>query len=242
MNPIAHPLTARDTYSDAAKGVLAQLESRLADVQQRVYDSPMWRLISDPKSDRQQVRAFIREVMFAIRSYQPRTTEAGFTMLGRLPKNEEKLLTSLLAHKAEEAVHGLWADRDHQKLGGAGSAETALSPAVFAVTGVWFRIAEVEDPFAYLGAEYLFEALTARITPQVLEHLMAAGLSRDDLGFIVEHAVEDVKHTNLLVHWILDIATRYPNSGASIIRGFDYFAAVYPMPVWEEALARSTQG
>lgn len=242
MNTTAHPLTERDGYSAAAKDVIAQLESRLYAVQQQVYGSPMWRLISDPKSDRDKVRAFIREVMCAIRSYQPRTTEAGFAMLGRLPKHEEKLLMSLLAHKAEEAGHGLWAARDHQKLGGTGLAETALSPAVFAVTGVWFRLAEVEDPFAYLGAEYLFEALTARITPQVLEHLTAAGLSKDELGFIVEHAVEDVKHTNLLVHWILDIATRYPESGAAILRGFDYFAAVYPMPVWEEALARSSKG
>ena len=59
------------------------------------------------------------------------------------------------------------------------------------------------------------------------------------IGFIVEHAVEDVKHTNLIVHWILDVATRYPASGASMVRAFDYFAHVYPRPVWAEALERA---
>ena len=59
------------------------------------------------------------------------------------------------------------------------------------------------------------------------------------IGFIVDHATEDVKHTNLVVHWILDIATRYPSSGESMLRAFDYFAHVYPIPVWDEALGRA---
>jgi len=41
--------------------------------------------------------------MRSVTLYQPRTMEAGFTMLGRLSKHEGRLLSSLLAHKAEEA-------------------------------------------------------------------------------------------------------------------------------------------
>lgn len=246
MNSTAlHPLAAREQYSESAKAVLAALEARLAAVEARVLVSEPWRALVSAETDARLVRAFLREVMGAVHQYQPLTTEAGFTMLGRLPKHEEKLLTSLLLHKAEEATHSAWARRDMALLAdatpaGAAPADVeAISPANFAVAAVWSYLAATESPFGYLGAEYLFEALTMRVAPLAREAAALRGVSDAQMGFIVEHATEDIKHTNLITHWILDVATRYPAAGASMLRAFDRFAAVYPVPVWTEALQRA---
>lgn len=178
--------------------------------------------------------------MWSVYQYQRHTTEAGFTMLGRLPKTESKLLMSLVHHKAEEAEHGEWARRDYLLLGGdPARLDSAPSPATFTVAAVWARLASNEHALGYLGAEYLFECLTMHIVPRLMSALLARNIARTSVGFLAEHAVEDVKHTNLLVHWILDVATRHPDSGAHILRSFDYFAGVYPIPVWSEAFARA---
>ena len=240
MDTATHALAQRPTYSDEARAVLAALESRLAALEEQVFASDVWKAIVDPGAAPSLTRAVIREAMRSVQEYQPLTTEAGFTMLGRLPKHEGKLLSSLLAHKAEEAEHAGWARRDMLLLSdGQPPAPVVCSPAAFAVAAVWHRLAVTEDPFGYLGAEYLFEALTARIAPLVHAAAQAKEIAASQIGFIVEHAVEDVKHTNLIVHWILDVATRYPGSGPSMVRAFDYFAHVYPMPVWTEALERA---
>ena len=71
--------------------------------------------------------------------------------------------------------------------------------------------------------------------------LQARGIDRTRVAFLVEHATEDIKHTNLIVHWILDVVTRHPDSASSMLRAFDCFARVYPEPVWDEALQRANR-
>jgi len=178
--------------------------------------------------------------MWAVCAYQPHTTEAGFAMLGRLPKDEVKLLMSLSHHKAEEAGHSGWAKRDYLRLGGdARRLAMPNSPATFAVAAVWQRMATIEDPFGYLGAEYLFERSTMRFTQELIPLLKAKGIPTDYAGFVIDHATEDEKHTELIKHWIVDLAARHQGADQAMLRCFDQFAAVYPIPVWSEALERA---
>ena len=157
-------------------------------------------------------------------------------MLGRLPKSETQLLKSLLNHKAEEASHGGWALRDYLLLGGEeDESGIHLSPACFAVVGTWWLMANEEDPFGYLGAEFLFEELTSRVCGLLVPLFKERGVRLDKIGFITEHATEDIKHSNLIRHWISDISQRYPQSRETMLRCFDYFNQVYPIPVWREA-------
>lgn len=234
-------VSERSSYTHSARAVLSDLAARLEVVIESVYASEVWRTLTDSRTPTATVTAIVREVMWSVRAYQPHTTEAGFAMLGRLPKSEAKLLMSLVHHKAEEAEHGEWAKRDFLLLGGEPSRLLdPVSPGTFAVASVWHRMAATENPFGYLGAEYLFECLTMRVAPEVVAVLKARGVPVERTGFVVEHAIEDVKHTNLIVHWILDVASRYPESAMAIRRCFDYFSAVYPGPVWAEALERAT--
>jgi hypothetical protein len=222
-------------YSEQAYKVFAELDERVGRVFEEVKAFRGWKHIHDPATPRAEIIRIISEIFRSVVMYQAHTTEAGFHMFGRLPKNEVRLIRALCGHKAEEAEHGLWAAEDHRKLGGDASQKKA-SPATFAVAAVWWRMAQIEDPLGYLGAEYLFEELTARVTQALIEQ---RDLPRDGFRFIISHAVEDAKHAAFLKHLILDIATRYPDSAASMFRCFEYFNQVYPLPVWDEAFVRA---
>jgi hypothetical protein len=228
--------TATQDISSEAGSTITALEDRVEAVLADVMREQFYAMATDSGTAASTLRAFYREIYLRVSWYQPHTTEAGFHMLGRLPKDENRLLRSLLAHKAEEAEHGQWARRDYLALGGSQLAVNGpADPPSFAVAGLWWRMAMVEEPFGYLGAEYLFEYLTARIVPIVLPNVMAKHPSGSGLGFLIEHATEDVKHTNLLRHWVGDVVTRHPQSAASMLRCFDYFRHVYPVPVWRSA-------
>lgn len=227
-------------YSPAAVALIQHLETSVEDVFAEVKRQPFWEVLLSPWTPDARLLRILREVFLSVYMYQRHTTEAGFHMLGRLPKDELRLLRSLLLHKAEEAEHGEWALRDHVLLGGdKHAAENGPpSPSTFAVAAVWWRMATVENPFGYLGAEYLFEYLTALVTAPVIDEFRRRGLPTQGIGFVVEHATEDVKHTNLIRHWVGDCATRYPESIAAMTRCFEYFRQVYPIPVWTEAFQR----
>ncbi len=241
--PVPDPVSmSSKEFSPLAERTIQELEARTLAVFERVRASAVWRAATDPRSSDALVRAIIREVFFSVYSYQRHTTEAGFLMIGRLPKEEFRLISTLTHHKAEEAEHNGWAHRDYLLLGGTESERAAtMTPACFAVAAVWWRMGLVEDPFGYLGAEYLFEYLTAIAAQSMLLTFRDRGFGREGFAFIIDHATEDVKHTNLLRHLVGYTVTKYPASREAMLRCFDHFAQVYPVPVWEEAHARATR-
>lgn len=230
-------------YAPRAAEVVKILDERIDDVYRQVCEQSIWKALMDSKTSNEACLAIFREVFLSIYWYQKHTTEAGMLMIGRLPKSEETVLKLLMLHKIEEAGHGLWALRDYQLLGGSAdfADKTPMEPACFAITGVWWRMAMIEDPFGYLGAEYLFEYLTLRITQDLLPLFKQRGFQAQGLKFLIDHATEDEKHTKLVRHLISDAVTRYPESEVAMIRCFDYFRQVYPLPVWSEAYYRAVK-
>jgi hypothetical protein len=77
------------------------------------------------------------------------------------------------------------------------------------------------------------------VTQAALPVIEGRDLPREGLRFIIEHATEDVKHATFFKHMIMDVVTRYPGSGTAMLRCFDYFHQVYPLPVWDEAYQRA---
>lgn len=238
---LAEDATSLARYSPLARQTIATLEQRLGAVFAEVQQHEMWRTVTAPHTPVEVVRAIVREVMLSVCWYQGHTTEAGFHMIGRLPKSEQAMLKLLMLHKVEEAEHGGWALRDYLALGG--SEETArqarISPDTFAVTAVWWRMATIENPFGYLGAEYLFEYLTMLVGAPLVRTFRSRGFDASGFRFIIEHATEDLKHSILIRSLIGDAVTRYPDSAPAMLACFDYFRAVYPMPVWSAAYRRA---
>lgn len=228
-------------YSGHAIATFEELDRRVSAIFEDVKRWRGWQTINDPSTPPDRIVAIVREIFRSVVWYQSHTTEAGFHMFGRFPKHEVKLIQAVCSHKAEEAEHGVWAREDHAKLGGA-DVTAHPSPATFVVAAVWWRMAMEEDPLGYLGAEYLFEQLTALVTQAALPIIKSKDLPRDGLRFVIEHATEDVKHATFFRHLILDVVTRYPSSTEAMFRCFDYFHAVYPLPVWDEAFVRATGG
>lgn len=228
----------REPYSLAAREAFRALEYRVDLVFDEVQDWRGWRLLMSPETSREDIVALVREVLRSVGWYHAQTVEAGFHMFGRLPKSEVELIQALCGHKAEEAEQGLWALEDHAALGGvAGDIQAPPSPACFAVSAVWWRMAEVEEPLGYLGAEYLFEQFAMLVTRAALPLIEGRDLPRDGLLRLRD----DVRQGGFLKHLILDAATRYPESVPAMLRCFDYFRAVYPLPVWDEAFQRARQ-
>jgi pyrroloquinoline quinone (PQQ) biosynthesis protein C len=229
----------RTRYPPHVVDVLAILDLRVQCCIARARAHPLWRAFTSPQSSDELVLGIVREIFRSVALYQRHTTEAGFLMLGRLPKGDQPLLRALFNHKVEEAEHGLWAVEDFERLGGRRSdVEGApLTPATMAVAAVWWRMAQHEDPFGYLGAEYLFEMFTPIIAADAVAEFRRRGLRLEPIRFVVEHATEDIKHSNLMKYLICEYLGRYPDAGPSMIRCFDYFEQVYPFPVWTEALA-----
>jgi hypothetical protein len=186
-----HTKNAIYPYSPEAWATFNELDRRVSAIYAEVIEWEGWKTISKPDVPTQEIFALVKEIFRSVAWYQSHTTEAGFHMLGRLPKGEVKLIQALCSHKAEEAEHGEWAKEDLEKLGSTQS-HNPPSPATFAVSAVWWRMAQVEDALGYLGAEYLFEQLTALVTQAALPIIEARKLPQDGLRFIIEHAVSSV--------------------------------------------------
>ncbi len=212
-----------------------ELSARIDRTLDKVEQEESWRFLHEAETTAAQIEEILSEVFLRVLWYQARTTEAAFHMIARLPKTEGGLLKSLLVHKVEEAERGERAL--HLALGGAENTarERALTPACFAVAAVWRQMADSEDPFGYLGAQYLAEGLTAQVCAKLLPLFQEKGVGSEKIGFIMEHATEDAKHTTLIRHWIDEFEGRYSDTGETMLRCFDYFNQVYPIPVWREA-------
>ena len=234
-------LPSQGRYSARATEIIKVLDERIEDIYRQVREQPFWQTLIDAKTSNETCLKIFREVFLAIYWYQKHTTEAGFHMIGRLPKSETVMLKLTTLHKVEESEHGEWALRDYGLLGGdkGFAIKTPPSPATFAVTGVWWRMAVAEEALGYFGAEYLFEYLTLVVAQPLVALFKQRGFKAEGLRFIIDHATEDEKHAKLVRHLICDAVTRYPESEAAMIRCFDYFRQVYPLPVWTEAYNRA---
>lgn len=238
---IPHLMVCEIKGSSSPGEIIDQLNARVNSVFEAVQTWRGWINFTDPGTARNRQIAIMREILRSVCWYQPRTTEAGFHMIGRLPKHEVRLMQQLACHKAEEAEHGLWARQDYAALGGdiAQIDNVPMDPAAFAVASVWWQIAINEDPYGYIGAEYLFEQLTAILTHALLPIIQRNNLPTDGFRFVIEHAEEDAKHAVFLHHLIVDVANRRPESAASMLRCFAYFNQVYPLPLWDAAFSRT---
>jgi len=232
-----------DPEATSKSSLVSDLDRRVEQVEEEFQSSPLGQLLADPTSSTKLIGATIREIYWEIHCYQPSTTKAGFSMIGGITPEERKVMRSLLMHKWEEVEHRIWALDGYKALGGdqsrIGRASEFMSPGAFAVAAVWERLATRINPLAYLGAEYLFEDLTARLTKSAIQSLATRGFSQQGLRFISDHAIEDEKHSRLLKHLIVEVSERHPEVKKDTLFAFDCFRHVYPMPLWLESYARA---
>jgi hypothetical protein len=231
----AHP------KSSPAHPIVGWLESRTSELLSEIFRQDFWRFVTSAASPPGDVAAVMREIYLEIVGYQPHVIEAAIASIAQMPRTmDPRIIKSMLLHQGDEFDHGEMALRDWVGAGGgeAIGRSSRMSPEAFAVAGVWWMIVKVRDPFAYLGALYLFEGLTPTVADLVRQNLKTRGLAKN-LEYIEFHSTEDVKHANLVKHLISSVATTFPESVESIKHGFQCFKAVYPIPLWSAAYRRS---
>lgn len=224
--------------------VVHWLDARVKKLLQAIQREPFWLELTDPATDTTVVRAIMRQVYLEIVGYQPDVIAAAIASIGQMPRSmDPRLVRSMLVHQADEFDHGEMALRDYVGTGmdEAEARAARISPEAFAVAGVWWMIVHRRDPFAYLGALYLFEGLTPTVTAAVKSRLQDKGFGKSTLEYIDFHSTEDIKHANLVEHLISTVAWNYPHAVASIKHGYECFEAVYPLPLWRAAHRRATE-
>src|SRR5262249_15101386 len=159
------PRPARAGKVDAAR-FGDRLQAKVQSLQQRVLASPEWKSVEDPGADARCVSTVLKHVLLEVFSYGPHVTEATFTAIGRFPKDRPDLMKPMILHDIEEADHGEMALRDFVRLGGdeALARSRRITPESFAMAATVRLLAQNENPFAYLGYMYPFEALTPVFT------------------------------------------------------------------------------
>lgn len=185
-------------------------------------------------TDPNDVQVVVRRLLFEVATYGPWITSATFTAIGRVSQIWPDV-TLFAEHLLEEVPHPRLAMEGFLELGGdkEEAASAKLSPASFALASVCCRIAEDHHPMSYLGYVYLLESTTVTLGVRLKELLMSANL---DIEFISKHATEDVEHTQKIAAGIDAVCDAMPDARQAIINSYDYFSAVYPLPIWSTAL------
>ena len=233
-----------DVRKKKIHAIVEWLDASTADLLNEIKDQEFWQVVTSPTTDPQFIAKVMREIYLEIVGYQPHVIEAAIAAIAQFPRSmKPRLVKAMLAHQGDEFDHGEMALRDFVGLGGEEDVARSkrMSPEAFAVAGMWWMIVRQHDPFAYLGALYLFEGLTPTVTGLVKSNLQAKGFTEKSLEYIEFHSTEDVKHANLVRYFISEIAEAYPNSIESIKSGFQCFRAVYPIPLWRAAFGRASK-
>lgn len=230
LSPPAAPSTA-----------VAHLQRGITDLLAEIRSSEFWQVVTSPDTEPALIREIMKEVYREISWYQPDVIEATMAVIGQFPRSvPARRIRTMLHHQAEEWDHGEMAVRDYVGLGGAEDAArtTRMSPTAFNTAAFWRMLAHKREPYAYLGALYLFEGLTPIVTGMVKGNLAERGVPASALEYIEFHSTEDIRHTKIVDHLIAEMSTTAPGAEASIIFGFDTFRQVYPLPGWWAAFRR----
>ncbi|MBS0252708.1 MAG: iron-containing redox enzyme family protein [Proteobacteria bacterium] len=242
--PVSAAAPAGEIEFASPTGLIEHLDTRVAQILSEVEASAPWAAVARGKSD-ERIRRVLRELYLEIFLYQADSIEAAVASIAQMPRTlPVSYFDEMLHHQVEEFDHGEMALRDYIALGGdeAYARNCPQSPGSFAVAAIWRNITHKRDPFAYLGAVYLFDALTPILTAKA-----KAALARNDgsvagMEFITHHATADIEHAKLIRNLITDVAAFFPDRMSSIANGFEYFAFVYPLAVWSQVFKRAAIG
>jgi len=218
------------------------LQARIRELLVDVKASEVWLRVTSNRAPPSEIIGILKQIYLEISMYQPDAIEAAIASIAQLPRTMPvALIDEMLHHQVEEFDHGEMAIRDYVAMGGSevDVRGRTQSPSAFAIAAIWRNIPHKRDPFAYLGAVYLFDALTPIVTDEVRVHLAKRLGTTAGLEFIVHHATADKEHEEQIRKLIFDVATLYPEKIESIIYGFEYFAFVYPLPCWTAAMRRA---
>lgn len=219
---------------------VAALKAGLDGIVERIKGAPIFKALRAENPDPRLVVNTLKHVYLSIFQYQPHVTEATFTAVGRMPKHSERLIKTMIRQQVEEVEHADMALRDYERLDGdLLLARGPMLPECAAVAAMCHFLGEHCHPASYLGFMYIFEALTPIMATEAQKAMSASGYAAEAREFIDLHAMEDIRHTDMIVAVIEQLLACDPTAGDAILFGFRAFETVYPLPVWSAAHDRA---
>ena len=207
-----------------------------------VRRSEFWACYFAPETPASLVAGLTSSLLAEVHMYGGELTRSISTALGRLasfPQHAHRI-PQLMKSLLEEVPHPEMAGEDAAKLARTPELLTTerARPAAFAVAAVARLLGDEHHPLTHLGFFYLLEGTTRELAPLLHEELARRGIASP---FIELHANEDAAHTAALAAKIEDIVDDDPAVADEIEFGYDCFAGVYPLPVWQEALQHAKE-
>jgi len=222
------------------KVLVGELDRKLAELVSEVESASFYQVLLAEPADLPLIQAFMKHIYLSIYQYQPHVTEATFTAVGRMPKSSEQLIKEMILQQVEEVEHADMARRDYEQLGGDEQLlHGKMYPACAAVAASVRFLGEHCPPACYLGFMYIFEALTPIMASRAQMRMDQVDFHQPAREFVDLHAVEDLRHTDMIKNVIVDLVRLAPETAEDILFGFDSFRCVYPLPLWNAAFARA---
>jgi len=100
----------------------------------------------------------------------------------------------------------------------------------------WKRVLAIGDPFAVMGACYLWKAVWPRLIKEMDRDLKALNLRATVREAMAKREKVDRKNTALLRALIEDIQEQYPQTESSFVAGFEALLQGYPLRFWRALL------
>lgn len=207
--------------------IIQQLDEKLTAVLAEMRAMPTWRALVAAGGTQESLPPLLIEMAEAADRCSAAVDHLLHGELSRLPASlPTRTLRSLFegdAHYAQKAVK-------------AGETEGCI----IEVVEQWKVILRWCDPFALMGACYLCKSLWPSWVKAMKEDLKAMNLTLAAREVIKQREKAGRKKVALLRALIEDIEENYPQTGRSMINGFEALLEVYPLRFWS-SLAQSHQ-
>jgi hypothetical protein len=209
------------------------LDSQVAATFQDVLSWQGWRLILEPTFPIDDALEILHEVFAAIEAVGSATADVRSGLHAQKPGDRNA--PSLRVHDGGGCTRNANGAPVHEN-------QTRTSPAMFAAVAVWRRIGREAPPAALLGAEYLYEQLTALVTHEAECILRLRGVEPDEAGLDALADNDAADRANGLRERIFEAMTRDATIAPALLFGHDCLAQVYPVALFDEALTRALEG
>ncbi len=219
---------------------ITALQQTLDDLIVDLHETAFYRTLTSPHADPHLVSDTLKHVYLAITQYQPHLISATFTAVGRMRKESESLIKTMILQQLEEVEQVEMARRNYLRLGGErASADGQMFPECTAVAAMCHFLGEHCHPASYLGLMYVIDALSPIMRTQIQRITHVNGRPAAAQEFFAPLAAQYLHHADKIASLIQEVIRLDPTAGKSILYGLRSFLSVYPLPIWNAAYQRA---
>lgn len=222
-----------NSYPIQARRAFEQIDQEISSHYPQIVAWRGWRYLNAPVITHNPRGSLRRNLVEAMRLCQIGTDEAAWSAIGRISRTDPDRGRRLRVHREQFEGFGFVLADEHG-MDRADGLEATQSPALFALSAVWHRLATTEEVEGYLGAEYASRRIASLLLQMALPGPEDHGDENDRHGSLPALDVgAELYRTEILTE-----LAACPRSIKPISRCASFIAAIFPLMVWDEVLTR----